>query len=269
MWAAGGHYREQAKSAESLRQIKGRIWRKNKAGTSPNSWKAPLCGERGLKSGARPRKGWGRVWRSRGRDTAWRCAAGEPKPGAVAPCKDLHGHGGESPPGPGAPETRSGECGAEARGRPPAGPPRSPRRGAGGDRTQTLSSPRPRSGPATAPARLAPPRAKWRRRRRRPAEPYQELQHGARLLTRPPACLPGKSGGRRLLFRVPARPHRRPWWGGGGGRGPSTARPPAPLGRLRGLCPAGSPPGGRRLGRPVPAALGDKEPHKGGRRAVF
>lgn len=48
-----------------------------------------------------------------------------------------------------------------------------------------------------------------------------------------PACLPGKSGGRRrLLFRVPARPHRRRR-----GEGCAQRRPPAPLGRLRGFCP--------------------------------
>lgn len=80
----------------------------------------------------------------------------------------------------------------------------------------------------------------------------QELQHGARPFCLP-ACLPGKSGGRqRLLFRVPARPHRR-------GDGCAHQRPWA---AAQSRSSSWASPAGQRLGERFhqpPAALGDKD----------
>lgn len=198
------------------------------------------------------------------------CEAGEPKLGAVAPFQQLHGRGkgwwwggshatgrqnaawssGERPP----PAPQAGE------GRPPAHR-ASPERGAGagGDRTQRLSALRrgaaPPPPPASLPPRSAPPRNGGGAAAPRSLTKNCSMAPACLLF---PACLPGKSGGRRsLLFRVPARPHRRPR-----GEGCAKCRPPArtPWAAPRPAGPrAWQPLGGPRIGRPLSTAFWVRE----------
>lgn len=238
------------KPAGSPRQIKGTAWRKSEAGTShlQGRIKAPLCGEQGQtrrqtagtekRGEATQRVGAGSEEPEKGNrpkpQAQGCCAAGEPGLGAAAPRKRLHGHGGESCRGAGAPAARSGGRGAEGRGRrqllgqgKAARPPGLPG-AARGARVRAVTAhsdlpPLPEERPRRrrpCPPRSAPPRCEMAAPPPRGALPRTAAW---RPPARFPACLPGKSGGRRrLLFRVPARPHRRRC-----GEGCAQRRPPA------------------------------------------